>query len=135
MRPARAYSASRALRHLARALVKRGVPVWPLAPVPPAAPAARPPACPMCHGDRACPMAWGEIDDSHWWVALRCGDCEVWNEVVLSNAEAAALDVELDRQMRQMWRAAEQLDLERMEEEAAAFATALRLDLIVAADF
>jgi hypothetical protein len=120
---------------MVRVLVKLGGPVSPLSPVPPATAADVPPTCPICRGDRTCPMDWGEIDDSEWWVLLRCGECEVWMEVVLSNAQAAEFDVALDRQIGQIRRAADRLDRERMAEEAAAFTAALRADLIVAADF
>ena len=52
-----------------------------------------------------------------------------------SNAEAAAWDLELDRQTRPIeleWR---RLDRERMAREGDAFVIALRRDLIDAADF
>jgi hypothetical protein len=59
----------------------------------------------------------------------------VWAEVVLSNAQAAALDIVLNRQMAAISAAADRLDAERMADAAEAFAAALRRDLIVAADF
>lgn len=80
-------------------------------------------------------MEWGELDATHWWVAARCGDCGGWSELILSDAEAARLDVVLDRQMAQISAAADRLDAERMADEAAAFVTALHRGLIEAADF
>jgi hypothetical protein len=120
---------------MARALIRLSGPVWPLAPIAPATPAGALASCPLCGGDRTCPVDRGEIDDSQWWAQIRCGECGVWMEVVLSNAQAAALDVALDRQLAQIRRAADRLDRERMGEQVAAFISALRRDLIVAADF
>jgi hypothetical protein len=80
-------------------------------------------------------MDWGELDQTQWWVQLRCGDCGTWSEVVLSNAQAAVLDVALDRQTAQIRAAADRLDAERMADAADAFVAALQRDLIVAADF
>jgi hypothetical protein len=109
---------------------------WPLAPIAPRRPScAAILTCPLCDGELMCPRDWGTIDDAHWWVRLRCGDCEVWTEIVITNAQASFLDRALDRQQAQIRRAAERLDAERMAEDAAAFARALQRDLIVAADF
>lgn len=80
-------------------------------------------------------MEWGAVDDHRWWVLSRCGDCGVWAEVVLTNAQAATLDLALDRQMAEIRAAADRLDAERMADAVDAFAAALRRDLVVAADF
>jgi hypothetical protein len=135
MRPRRAYGAHRALRHVASAIGKFAGPVWPLAPIAPAACAETPITCTLCGGDHVCPMDWGEKDEDHWWVRSRCGDCGVWSEVIVSNAQAAVLDITLSRQLGQILASAERLDAQRMAESAEAFAAALRCDLIVAADF
>ena len=92
--------------------------------------------CPCCDGELMCPRDWGTVDDAHWWLRLRCGDCELWTEIVITNEQASFLDCALDRQLAQMQqRAADLVDAERMAKEAAAFAHALQRDLIVAADF
>jgi hypothetical protein len=80
-------------------------------------------------------MDWGTIDDHSWWVRFRCGDCGRWREVVVSNAQAAQLDLALDRQRDVIRRAADRLDAERMAEQVTSFIAALRDDRIVAADF
>ena len=113
----------------------RGV-AWPLAQSAP----SRPPSnaiftCPCCDGELMCPRDWDTVDDEHWCVRLRCADCEVWAELVITNAQASFLDCAIDHQQAQIRRAAGRLDAERMAEDAAAFARALRCDLIVAADF
>jgi hypothetical protein len=135
METRRQYGANRALRHIARRLARLTGPSWPLAPVPPAAARGVLAACTLCGGDHVCPMDWGETDERHWWVQARCGDCAVWSEIVITNAQAAALDVALDRQVAQIRAAADRMDAERMAEQAEAFVAALRADLIVAADF
>jgi hypothetical protein len=91
--------------------------------------------CPLCHSGLTCPMEWGIADEASWWILVRCGDCEVWNEVVISNDQAAMLDWKLDRQMAAMRQAADRLDTERMAAETQAFIRALQADAIVAADF
>jgi hypothetical protein len=47
-------------------------------------------------------MEWGIADEASWWILARCGDCEAWEEIVVSNERAALLDQELDRQMTAM---------------------------------
>jgi hypothetical protein len=53
----------------------------------------------------------------------------------LTNAQATAWDVELDRQTRPITPAVRQLDRERMAREVEGFITALERDLIDAVDF
>ena len=55
-------------------------------------------------------------------MAFRCGGCEARSALVVDNRQAAALDVELDRQLASIRDAAERLDAERMAAEARAFA-------------
>jgi hypothetical protein len=119
-------------RALATMLRSFAGPVWP-APVPAAGHEAL--ECPLCHGRFLCPTDWGTAGEQHWWVLSRCGDCDVWSEVVISNAQAARLDRELDRQATAIRQAAERLEAERMAAQAAAFIDALNRDLIDAADF
>ena len=119
---------------MAGALANLAGPLQPVAP-PARDRAGAAGACPLCDGDHVCPMEWGAVDDEQWWVRSRCGDCGVWTDVVLSNAQAATLDVALDRQMAQIRTAADRLDAERMADAADAFAAALHCDLIVPADF
>jgi hypothetical protein len=48
--------------------------------------------CPACGSDRACLADSAEEDETHWWIRLRCAECEVWRDVVATDAEAKALD-------------------------------------------
>ena len=73
--------------------------------------------------------------DSHWRVAFRCGECGNWTEIVLSNAQAARLDCELDRQLTGIRHAADGLDRERMQAQIEAFVAGLRGDHVLPADF
>jgi hypothetical protein len=89
----------------------------------------------QCGGAFVCPMERETADDDHWLITCRCGACGAWYETLLTNAQAASWDVELDRQAELIDRAARRLDHERMTTQAEAFAAALRCDLIDAADF
>ena len=91
--------------------------------------------CPECASDRACPVDWAEAGENHWWLLIRCGECEAWIQATIGNALAAALDIELDRQQRQIARALAALEAERMAADADLLAAALELDLVTADDF
>ena len=91
--------------------------------------------CPECRSDKACPMDWAEAGEHHWWLLIRCPDCDVWVQATIGNRLAAVLDVELDRQQGQIARALSALEAERMAADAKAFTTALELDLVDADDF
>jgi phosphoserine phosphatase len=61
---------------------------------------------------------------------LRCGWCGTSREVVVADAAAQRYDADLDRGTREIAATLRRLEHERMAEEADAFATALRLDLL-----
>jgi hypothetical protein len=92
-------------------------------------------ACAGCASTLLCPADWAQLGAAHWRVAFRCGECQAWSDVLLSNAQAAALDCELDRQLTTMRRAADRLDRERMTAQAQAFIAALRGGHLLPADF
>ena len=73
--------------------------------------------CPACGSDRACLVDSAEEDETHWWIRLRCAECEVWRDVVATDAEANELDHAL------------------MAAEADVLVAALELDLIDASSF
>jgi hypothetical protein len=91
--------------------------------------------CPECGSDRACPIEWAEAGEDHWWLLIRCGECEAWFQATIGNAPAAALDLELDRQQRQIAHTLAALEAECMAADADLLATALELDLVTADDF
>ena len=105
-------------------------------PAPAPAPRRRPVlACPDCGSDRICPIEWAPAGDHHWWLLLRCGECQAWVQATVGNERAAELDVELDRQQAEIADALATLEQERMADDVEAFATALELDLFDADDF
>jgi hypothetical protein len=91
--------------------------------------------CPECGSDRACPIDWTAAGDDHWWLLIRCGECEAWIQATIGNSLAAALDIELDRQQAQIAAALVELEAEGMATDADLLATALELDLVTADDF
>jgi hypothetical protein len=46
----------------------------------------------MCGSDRTCIVEAEEEDERHWWIRLRCAECEVWRDVIATDAQAQALD-------------------------------------------
>jgi hypothetical protein len=48
--------------------------------------------CPACGSDRACLVDSSEEDETHWWIRLRCAECEVWRDVIATDEEANELD-------------------------------------------
>src|SRR4051794_4945690 len=91
--------------------------------------------CPTCGRDFVNPVDWEAVGLEHWRILLRCGECETWREVTVTNAVARRYDVELNRRAAALARSWERLDRERMIGEVEAMTTALRLSLIDAADF
>ncbi len=81
------------------------------------------------------PIEWEPADTEHWRIVERCGACELWRVVVISNARAALLDVRLDNQVAIIAHALQRLDRERMVAQVEMFTAALQQDLIGAADF
>jgi len=92
-------------------------------------------ACAMCGTDFVNPVDWEPVGDTHWWMLLRCGACDTWREVTVTNEIAARFDLELDRRMDIVARALERLDRTRMAAEVETMIQALRHGLVDAADF
>jgi uncharacterized Zn finger protein len=91
--------------------------------------------CTSCGADFVHPVEWSPADGDSWWMLLRCGACGTSREETVPDAEAERYDRELDRAEHRMLRAADRLSRERLAQQAEAFATALRMDLIGAEDF
>jgi hypothetical protein len=92
-------------------------------------------ACPMCRADYVNPVDWEPVGDTHWWMLLRCGACDIWREVTVTNQVATRFDVELDRRLDVVARALEKLDHRRMVAEVETMIQMLRHGLVDAADF
>lgn len=91
--------------------------------------------CPSCEQDFVYPVQWESVTHRSWWMQLRCGACDSWREVTVPNGVAERFDTELDRRADVMHRALDRLDRAEMVTSANTLITALRLDLIDAADF
>jgi flavoprotein len=91
--------------------------------------------CAMCAADFVNPVDWEPVGDTHWWMLLRCGACDTWREVTVTNEVAARFDLELDRRMDIVARALERLDRTRMVAEVETMIQALRHGLVEPTDF
>lgn len=91
--------------------------------------------CGVCGRDFVNPVRWKAVDSSSWWMLLRCGECDTWREVTVSNDVAERYDVELDRRVDILERTLRRLDGQRMAAEVETMIAALRRGLIDAADF
>ena len=91
--------------------------------------------CPVCGHDAVHPVWWEVLDDEHWWIALRCGECWTACEQAVTNELAARFDRDLDRARDEIADEADRLGLEILSTQADAFAVALEQDLIGVEDF
>jgi hypothetical protein len=91
--------------------------------------------CALCGRDFVNPVEWEPVTSEAWWMLLRCGECDTFREVAVTNAVAQRFDRELDRRMNVVQRALQTLESEQMRAEAEALIVALRRGLIDAADF
>jgi hypothetical protein len=60
------------------------------------APPSRLVDCGHCGSDFVNPVTWHGDGPSHWWIRLRCGQCAVVREVLVSNEDAARFERDLD---------------------------------------
>jgi hypothetical protein len=91
--------------------------------------------CARCSADCVSPVDWEEVGETHWWIRARCGACEVWRDVVVSDEEAESYDQALKRHAAVIERAVDRLDHERMRAEVEAFVGAVDHGLIDASWF
>jgi hypothetical protein len=91
--------------------------------------------CAACGKDYVNPVNWEPVTPESWWMQLRCGECETYREVTVTNKVAERFDVELDRRADLIHRALHKLDRERMVQQVETMIGALRHGLIEPADF
>src|SRR5215211_948323 len=91
--------------------------------------------CAVCHADFVVPITVEAVDDVHWHVLLRCGECQTYRDAVITNDVAARYERDLDRGIATIAVAYERLERERMAEDVEVLIAAFRRDLIDAADF
>ena len=91
--------------------------------------------CPQCSSGLVQPVQWFEQGEASWHVDLRCPECEWWGRGAYSQPEVDRFDEELDRGAQELIEDLRALTRSNMEDEAAAFATALATDSILPEDF
>lgn len=91
--------------------------------------------CTCCGSDYVSPVDATEQGETDWWIRLRCGRCGETREVVVKQDVADRYDRALDRTSAAIAFNLRRLERERMAADVEAFVTALRLDLLDAADF
>jgi hypothetical protein len=88
-----------------------------------------------CGKDRVFPVDWREVGSTHWWVHLRCPECEWLGEVALTQDEAERFDERLDRGTVELLRDLRQMTHTNMSEEIDFFVRALNADIVMPSDF
>jgi hypothetical protein len=91
--------------------------------------------CALCGRDFVNPVDWEAVTSETWWMLLRCGACDTFREVTVTNAVAERFDRELDRRVNVLRRELHTLESERMRSQVEALIAGLRRGLIDAADF
>jgi hypothetical protein len=91
--------------------------------------------CPLCHDDSVVPVIAEPLDPAQWELRLRCGQCETFRDVIVSDDVAKRYDLDLARGMSEIAAALRREDHDRMVAEAQVFIAALERDLIDAGDF
>jgi len=91
--------------------------------------------CASCSSEYVIPVEWTAQEADAWWIRLRCGECGLVREVVVSDAPAQDYDRRLNQGMNEIARVVRRQELEQMAREADTLATALELDLLDAGDF
>ena len=66
-------------------------------PVPPSDTGLR--VCADCHAHFVVPVDYQAVDDGHWWMRLRCGQCGGVRELVVAHDDAQRYDRELAQDM------------------------------------
>jgi hypothetical protein len=91
--------------------------------------------CPVCHDDSVVPVFAEALDAGRWDMRLRCGHCETFRDLVVSDDVAKRYDLDLGRGMAEIAAALTREDRDRMVAEARVFIAALEHDLIDAGYF
>jgi hypothetical protein len=91
--------------------------------------------CAVCRADFVVPVVVEAVDEARWHILLRCGECQTYRDVVVTNGVAQRYEEDLDRGVAEVAAASRRLDRERMAAEVEVLVVALERDLIDAADF
>lgn len=74
-------------------------------------------SCPSCGSTFVVPVDYHVADDDHWWLRLRCGECERSRDVTVSNDDAQRYDRELGTSVVGLRMLVEAIDRDAMERE------------------
>jgi len=91
--------------------------------------------CVVCGRDFVNPVDWEPLEGGRWWMLLRCGECDTWREVTVTDAVAERYDMELDRRLDLLDGTLHRLDRQRMVGEVETLVAALQRGLVDATDF
>ena len=91
--------------------------------------------CPACRSQSVVPVDWAPADATHWWIRLRCGECEQTREVTVPDDVAQRFDRDLATSMVAMQEAVAAIDRKAMQQALNTLQGALRHDLVDASDF
>jgi hypothetical protein len=91
--------------------------------------------CLVCARDFVNPVDWEPLDGGRWWMLLRCGECDTWRDVTVTDAVAERYDAELDARLDMVEDALQALDRQRMLGEVETMVVALRRGLVDVSDF
>jgi hypothetical protein len=91
--------------------------------------------CGACRAERVVPVEWHERSEAHWWIRLRCGECEFIRDVVATNTQVARFERDVEAGRAVIASAVERVDRPGMLDDVAALIEALERDLIDASDF
>jgi DNA-directed RNA polymerase subunit RPC12/RpoP len=91
--------------------------------------------CGACGKDFVNAMRWEPLDDDHWYMLLRCGNCGRAHAAVVGNKSADRFDRALDAGCAVIARDLQQLQRHSMTVWANAAREALDRDLVDASDF
>lgn len=91
--------------------------------------------CPECRRDLVYPTEWWEASGTHWWVTLRCPECEWGVTGRYNQVTVDAFDDFLELAAQKIERVMLRLGLEVMAMEAEGFVSSLAVDAILPEDF
>jgi hypothetical protein len=91
--------------------------------------------CSNCSSELIYPLDWVDEDPMHWWMLLRCPDCESIHEGLFTQQTIDVFADELDRGEAVLLSTLKRLTRENMSEAVDLFIRALHADLILPSDF
>ena len=91
--------------------------------------------CAFCRANFVVPVAVEEVDEARWRLLLRCGECQTYRDIVVTNDVAERYEQDLERGIAAVAAAYRRVDRERMAADVQVLIIALERDLIDASDF